>query len=410
MRVLFLSWDGPGTTYHESLFIPILARTFDRHDDVTLLQYSWGAPERDERTAQLAASHGFTYEVRNVPARLRPLLVPLFLLAEMVRLAWRIRRHRYDMLLARSVVPGALAVAARAPLRSSPRFVYDADGLPAEERLEFAGWKRSSLRYRLYRYLDELAIRTADTVLVRTRQAAALCQERTGTPAAKFHVVINGKAPDAFRPLRREERRLVRDEIGVPVDAPLVVYVGSLGPQYLPDDMAAFVAEATNTLPETWFLVLTPRRHQAAMAKIAARHGLDQLVLREAGPGDVPRYVAAADLGLALRMPTTSQRAVAPIKVGEYLMCGVPVLYTSGVGDLDGLLGDESLGVELGADWRQAARWFEASVLPHRDAMGSRARQAGVDLFSLDRAASSYRAALENRPRSTPLLALTKEH
>ena len=46
MRTLFVSWDGPGPNYHESLFLPIFARSRRPDDEIHLLQYAWDADER----------------------------------------------------------------------------------------------------------------------------------------------------------------------------------------------------------------------------------------------------------------------------------------------------------------------------------------------------------------------------
>ena len=45
----------------------------------------------------------------------------------------------------------------------------------------------------------------------------------------------------------------------------------------------------------------------------------------------------------ALRRSSFSMRAVAPIKLGEYLLCGLPALASPGVGDTDAIAADAGL-------------------------------------------------------------------
>jgi hypothetical protein len=107
----------------------------------------------------------------------------------------------------------------------------------------------------------------------------------------------------------------------------------------------------------------------------------------------VPRYLAAADIGAAFRTATFSTRAVAPVKLSECLLCGVPVVGTSSIGDTAaaveaGVFFPDDAGVEA------AAQWAVTQVLPQRESFRVRARQVGLDRFSLARSVADYRAAI----------------
>lgn len=47
----------------------------------------------------------------------------------------------------------------------------------------------------------------------------------------------------------------------------------------------------------------------------------------------VPSYLSAADVGLCFVHQAPSRLYCSPIKVGEYLACGLPVLITKGIGE-----------------------------------------------------------------------------
>ncbi len=53
---------------------------------------------------------------------------------------------------------------------------------------------------------------------------------------------------------------------------------------------------------------------------------------------EVPQYLAAADIAFAIRKPTFSMQGVAPIKLGEYLLMGLPTIASAGIGDTETLL------------------------------------------------------------------------
>ena len=88
-------------------------------------------------------------------------------------------------------------------------------------------------------------------------------------------------------------------------------------------------------------------------------------------------------------------QGVAPIKLGEYLLCGLPVVCSAGVGDTDAVkkaarLVDGFGDFELDA----AAEWVVEQVMPHRRLWREKARDVGVRHFSLETTVTAYRQAL----------------
>jgi glycosyltransferase involved in cell wall biosynthesis len=111
-------------------------------------------------------------------------------------------------------------------------------------------------------------------------------------------------------------------------------------------------------------------------------------------PDEVPQYLAASDVGLAYRSTNFAMQAVAPIKLSEYLLCGLPVIGTPGIGETQrvveaGLLLEEKRGADA------AAHWLVNEVLPDRETYRQRARAVGVAQFSLARSIRDYARALE---------------
>jgi len=397
MRVLFVTWDGPTTRYLESLFLPIFARLRAAGVEVHVVQFGWGEERHVHAVAAAAERIGIRYHFRPVRKHGGPLGIAATLLTGTLWITRYVRRVGIDVVMPRSIIPAAMTLAARA-IGTRARLVYDADGLMADERIDFGGWCATDTRYRVLRRVERAAVRSADLVLVRTRRAAAILAERAAPDdRIRVSLVANGRDPSVYRPSSEPERTRVREAIGVGATAPLLVYAGSLGPQYHPDRMLAFFAEVHRRRPDARLLVLSsmPLDPRWMPCAGAAR---DAVCHRAVEPGAVATYLGAADLGVAFRMPSLSQQAVAPIKVGEYLLCGLPVVATTGVGDLDACI-DASVGRLLPAldddDLRLAGEWFVERVLPDRDAYRDRCRRAGVTLFGLSHTVRQYLDALD---------------
>lgn len=398
MRLLFVTWDGPATSYHETLFIPLLQRALRPDDDVVLMQFTWDAKARTARLNALAADVGMGFLPLEVPRRTGLVRLPRVFVQGLWAILRQVRSGAIDTVMARSMLPGGLTVMAHILASGRFTFVYDADGLSADERTEFGGWRPGGMRYRLFRWLETIAVRRADAVITRTERAVEILCNRTGEEPGKFVVVVNGKDADSYTPSEPAAREATRRQLGIPAAAPVIIYAGSIGPQYCPRVMLETQRHCLARDAETRFLMLTPERNHAQLHAMALGIPADRLIIREADPTEVPSLLAIADLGLAFREPTLSQQAIAPIKVAEYLLCGVPVAYTSGIGDLDTQLNDKiAVGVG-GTSTEEAGRvaeWFLNDAIPNREERRREARALGLERFSLDRGATGYQMAFD---------------
>ena len=62
-------------------------------------------------------------------------------------------------------------------------------------------------------------------------------------------------------------------------------------------------------------------------------------------PSEVPAWLRRARALLFFIRPTPAKRASCPTKLAEALACGLPVVCNRGIGDLDGLVEKENVGI-----------------------------------------------------------------
>jgi glycosyltransferase involved in cell wall biosynthesis len=137
----------------------------------------------------------------------------------------------------------------------------------------------------------------------------------------------------------------MRARLGVAVDAPLLIHLGSIGCNVLLGEMLDFFAAYRERHPAARMLYLAPDADQAILAA-AHERGLDGDVrVHAASREEVPHWLGAADLGLFFVRPVFSKKAASPTKLGEMLAVGLPVVTNSGVGDVDQIIADLGAGV-----------------------------------------------------------------
>lgn len=327
----------------QSQSLPVVrdqARRGRRMGLVTFEAPGWALapPEQAEQAAALAREG-----IRWLPLRYhkRPrLLATLYDVGRgVLRCARLVRREGARLVHARATVPGAIGY--WATRLTGARFLNDADGPLSDEYADAGLWRRGSLAYRLARWSEESCLVAADAVAVLTELRRREVEGRTRHGAAVLPCAVD---MDRFRRDEAAGARL-RAELGLA--GRVLVYVGKSGGWYLTEPMLDFAKAAEAALGPVSLLVLTGDPPERFAVPAAAR-GL-RCVVRRAAPEEVPAFLSAAEAGLSFRSTAPSQRAASPIKNGEYLACGLPVVTTPGAGDSSEMVERRRVGLVVGA-------------------------------------------------------------
>jgi len=265
-------------------------------------------------------------------------------------IAWRAPRA---VLHARSYVAAAMALPASR--RFSLPLVFDMRGFWIDERLESGRWRPEQWAVRPARRLERTLLREA-SALVHLSEAGREEVETLG-PVTTPHQIVVPTCVDTTRFLPPEDAVAAKAAKGMD-DRPVMLHAGTLSGWYMGSETLA----AGQRFSERGgrFLVLT--REPEEVTRLSAG-GSSNPEMRTATPEEMPGWLAAADVGLALVRPTFSKRASMPTRVAEYLSSGLAVAATEGVGDLDRHFADTPvakafatpLDIEQVVDWSLAA-------------------------------------------------------
>lgn len=397
MKVLFVTWDSGATDYLSSLFFPIFAELREKGVYVHTLQGTYGTAEDVARVEAQATVHGVGYRAFVVPTARRRLRMPLAVPRFAHAVATEAARLDVDFVMPRAIVPAAACMLV-APQLKGRGLIWDADGLPGDERVDFAGWSPYGAPYWGMRGVEWLMLRTAKRVMVRTRAAADILALRGGIGVRERLIVVPNGRSASFYAHDKDARTRLRSRLGVDETTPVLLSVGTQGPQYLTETQALIVAAFIARWPETKAVFLTAQDTFVHAALDRAGVPASARVVQRVAADEVPDWLSAADVGLATRQPSFSQRAVSPLKVGEYLLASLPVIATLGVGDLDTQLNKDvayCLDVEKPLDAVALVDWF--ARVGQREETGARARALGLRFFSQDATVSGYLRLLRGR-------------
>ena len=156
---------------------------------------------------------------------------------------------------------------------------------------------------------------------------------------------------DAFRP-DEEARREVRAQLGAG-ERFLLGFVGSSAGWQHPEAVAALLLRLRALRPDASLIVLTPdldewQQRLEERGVSVDRPGRERpeamALLRRVPHAEVPRWMSALDATALLRERDAINHVASPIKFGESLACGVPVLLTDGIGDASTLVRERGVG------------------------------------------------------------------
>ncbi|MBA5628920.1 glycosyltransferase [Moheibacter lacus] len=403
-NLLFISWDGPQTSYMEGLFMPIFHEIAKREAiRFHVIQFTWADEKKIQETRKVAERLGIKYTAFPI------LRKPIASIGSLVtaktsgrKLKKYIQENQIDILMPRSTFP-AMMVNSMIQTKKLPfrgfrgkgfrgKLIFDADGLPIEERVDFAGLKKGSFQYQLFKSAETQMLQNADAVITRSQKAIEVHLKTIGENFRnKFSVVLNGRDASRFK-FDPEMGKKIRKELSIK-DEFLFVYAGSLGPQYCFPEMLAIFENHQKT-NKSKFLILTGNLEFAEQN--IPEHLKSDILLKKVKSEEVPAYLNVAQIGFALRKPTFSMQGVAPIKLGEYLLCGLPVIASKGIGDTETIL--ENFKDCYLYDHKKESRDNISEIMEFikktNFADQSKSSEKAATYFSLEAAAESYISAI----------------
>lgn len=382
MRVVFATYDGVLAGPGRSQVVPYVRRLADRGHAMALLSYE-RADLLDDREATDAVREALG-DVPWTPLRWRR-SAPGDLANGLRSLRRAVREHDARIVHARGYVPALLARMLGLP------FVFDMRGFWPDERVDGGLWSRDGAGYRTWKRIERSLCRRARSVVVLTERARDELR-RLGlvTAPRPVHVVPTCVDLERFRAVPEEDR-----PTECRGDAARYVILGGIGTWYLPDAMLHLAARALARDPAARLHVLTQDEPQPILDGLAARGIVrDRVLVRAVPHEDVPRWISGARAGIALLRATWSKSASCPTKIGEMLACGVPLIVSTGIGDVDALFRAERVGVCAaghGPDDLDAA--LDALDALRGPDLAERCRDAAARRFALSIATDAYERA-----------------
>jgi glycosyltransferase involved in cell wall biosynthesis len=232
-------------------------------------------------------------------------------------------------------------------------FIFDMRGFWADERIDGGIWNLSNPFYKaiyiFFKKKETAFLQHADQVVSLTHNAKKEIQSWRLVPGLVPITVIPCCVDFAlFDPAKitKAQKNDALASLQIPPDAQVLSYLGSLGTWYMLPEMMAFAATYRKNHPDTYFMILTGEPDELVQqAAVAAGFDTAYLRIKKVPRSVVPAYLSVSTLSIFFIKPAFSKRASSPVKQGEIMAMGVPIVCNGSVGDTAEIITETAAGV-----------------------------------------------------------------
>ena len=214
-------------------------------------------------------------------------------------------------------------------------FIFDMRGWWIDENIENGQFSNPVFKFviKYMRGIERALISESDSIVSLTNCGKDVLVSNYGVSPNKISVIPTCVNFTLFN-FSEVERINTRKKLGIPEDAYVLVYNGSIGGYYNVDEMLKIFYCIKEMRPNAYFLFVTKQNPEIVLAKVDEKYR-SSLVFDSCRLNEMYKYLSAADLGLILYDNSFSSTGRSPTKLAEYWSIGLPVICPKGVGDLD---------------------------------------------------------------------------
>ena len=224
------------------------------------------------------------------------------------------------------------------------QLIYSMRGPDAFERKQMGGLKNIIASWYV-KWAVRKAMKACNRFTTMSESFAKWNKKKFGKDAVVFPCCVTD---GFFERVGTSELTKIRETLGFAIKDKIVVWCGGIFIWQRMDDVVELLkgmSELDSTV-KSLFIV----KEADEMRKICERHKYNASFFRilSLSPKDVPKYLQACDIGIDCLLQNDFKCSICcPVKIGEYLASGLPVLATSNMGDVPNRLTSGGAGAIL---------------------------------------------------------------
>jgi len=217
----------------------------------------------------------------------------------------------------------------------------------AEPMVEAGQWKVDSMAFKVLFKLEKLQCHRAATVVACVEKMKDYAKEKYAIALENFYYKPACVDLDLFKPSKAKNQLLLQ-QLGLE-NKIVCVYAGKFGGSYLKQEVFDFFKIAYDFWGENFHVVLLTNHSENEMKAWAKNSGFPTSNIRKKfiPHHQIPEYIGLGDFGIVPFVPVPSKRYGSPIKTGEYMAMGLPMVITRNISDDSDMIEAHDIGAVL---------------------------------------------------------------
>ncbi|MCX6339114.1 MAG: glycosyltransferase family 4 protein [Candidatus Aureabacteria bacterium] len=258
--------------------------------------------------------------------------------------------------------------------------VVDLQGSLTDELRAHGFFSGSKTLYRFFSFLERASIKNADAILASSEMVAGVVRGSGMVNPDRVHLIPDGVDTAQFAP--RENKKELREMLGLPPDRTIVVYSGLLTRYQGADILLRVAARLKRRSNDPYFVIIgfpdveiyEKQAHDLGLSGRVRFTG--RLDYRE----EVPLYLAASDVAVSPKI----SKSEANLKLLDYMAAGLPTVVFDNQVNRD-CLGEDGVYADFNDEKSFAAKLGEVIDDSRGSAeLGRRLRKRAEEKFSWD--------------------------
>ena len=276
------------------------------------------------------------------------------------------------------------------------KLIFDFRGLWVDERVDKGGWKLSRpidrLQYLIYKRKERKLLRSSDRLVVLTKSVIPELLRLGVRKKEKITVIPCCSDFDHFKIFDSNLKHETRASIGIPKNAFVIGYLGSVGKMYRLDAYLDLFSLSLQQRNDIFGLVITNQVSEFSNLIREYNKKLSKnLIIIPAERNEVPRLLSCIDVITSFIEPTYSKISSSPTKIAEAFAEGIPVISNTGIGDTEEIISFVKGGLTIPDFSYQSIKNAYLNLDNVAKLGGLELRQRSKTILSLKRANSLYR-------------------
>ena len=214
----------------------------------------------------------------------------------------------------------------------------------AEPMLESGTWQRNGLAFRLLFWLEKRQVRRAKIAIACVEEMKNYSIQKYGAAPERFYAKPACVDFQLFSEAdRKKPELLARLKL---TDKVVGVYAGKFGGSYMIKEVFDFFKACEAHWGEQFRALLLNNQSEEEIAQWAEESGFDarKIVKCFVPHAEVPAYMGLGDFAITPFIPVPSKRYGTPIKTGEYLAMGLPIVIPPNISDDSMVIAKHQIG------------------------------------------------------------------